>query len=154
MRTTTRPLTLIVAFALVSSMICASHAQSKASLGPPPGTLIVVGDHEMHIRCVGPLNAKPTVIFEAGGGGSSKDWDAVQELLAPRIRSCAYDRAGSGWSEAGPAPRTMQQEVFELHALLKKAKIQGPVATAVSPPPSRSPTLWRASFNGALRRKA
>jgi pimeloyl-ACP methyl ester carboxylesterase len=121
-----QPFILIVALALASSMTCTSHAQSKASLGPPPGNLIEVGGHKMHIQCVGPLNAKPTVIFEAGGGGSSKDWSAVQEILAPHIRSCAYDRAGLGWSAAGPAPRTMRQEVFELHALLKTAKIPGP----------------------------
>jgi pimeloyl-ACP methyl ester carboxylesterase len=67
------------------------------------------------------------VIFEAGGGAFSKDWTAVQSLLKARVRSCAYDRAGLGWSEPGPAPRTMSQEVFELHALLDAARISGPV---------------------------
>jgi pimeloyl-ACP methyl ester carboxylesterase len=80
----------------------------------------------MHIHCIGPSDARPTVIFEAGGGGSSKDWSSVQELLASRVRSCAYDRAGLGWSEPGPAPRTMRQEVLELHSLLNAAKIHGP----------------------------
>jgi pimeloyl-ACP methyl ester carboxylesterase len=31
-----------------------------------------------------------------------------------------------GWSEPGPTPRTLQQEVFELHALLDKAGVSGP----------------------------
>src|SRR4030095_1749967 len=35
--------------------------------------------------------------------------------------------AGSAWSEAGPTPRTMRQEVFELHALLEATKIPGPL---------------------------
>lgn len=65
-----------------------------------------------------PTNGSPTVIFESGGGGSSKDWSRVRDLLSSRVRMCAYDRAGLGWSEVGPAPRTMKQEVFELHALL------------------------------------
>jgi pimeloyl-ACP methyl ester carboxylesterase len=42
-------------------------------------------------------------------------------------RSCAYDRAGLGWSEPGPGPRTLKQEVFELHALLKAVRISGPL---------------------------
>lgn len=122
-----RSLIMILLAVLVSGTICASQAQAKPSSGPPHGTLIQVGGHKMYIHCIGSLSAKPTVIFEAGGGGSSKDWSAVQELLAPRVRSCAYDRSGLGRSEPGPAPRTMIQEVFELHTLLKTAKIHGPL---------------------------
>jgi pimeloyl-ACP methyl ester carboxylesterase len=87
---------------------------------------VTIAGHKLHVRCVGDEAARPTVILEAGGGGYSRDWAAVQDLLSSRVRSCAYDRAGSGWSEAGPAPRTMKQEVFELRALLEAARIPGP----------------------------
>lgn len=100
-------------------------AQAPPS-GPPPGVLIAVGGHKLHLRCVGPTGAGPIVILEAGGGGYSTGWSAVQDLLSPRVRTCAYDRAGWGWSEPGPAPRTLRQEVFELHALLEAAKVSGP----------------------------
>lgn len=100
-------------------------AQAPPS-GPAPGVLIDIGGHKLHIRCVGPADAKPIVIFEAGGGAYSSAWSQVQDLVAGSVRSCAYDRAGSGWSEAGPAPRTMRQEVFELHALLAAANVRGP----------------------------
>ena len=93
----------------------------------PPGVLLDIGGHKMHIHCVGPTNAALTVVFESGGGGSAKDWSRVRDLLPSQVRTCAYDRAGSGWSEAGPTPRTMRQEVFELHALLEAAKIPGPL---------------------------
>src|SRR6185436_6507543 len=73
--------------------------------GPAPGVLVDIGGHKLHLRCVGPADAKPTVIFEAGGGAFSSAWSQVQDLLSGDVRSCAYDRAGSGWSEAGPAPR-------------------------------------------------
>lgn len=36
------------------------------------------------------------------------------------------DRAGSGWSETGAEPRTMQQEVSELQSLLRAARVPGP----------------------------
>lgn len=98
----------------------------KPPSGPAPGVLVDIGGRKLHIRCVGPANAKPTVILESGGGAFSKDWSLVQDLLSPHVRTCAYDRAGSGWSEPGPAPRTMKQEVFELHALLEAAKVTGP----------------------------
>jgi len=102
-----------------------STAQTPPS-GPAPGVLVDIGGHKLHIHCVGPSNASPTVVLEAGGGDYSNTWTAVQNLLSSRVRTCAYDRAGLGWSEPGPAPRTMRQEVFELHALLEAAKVRGP----------------------------
>lgn len=101
-------------------------AQTPSS-GSPLGEMIKIGGHKLHIHCSGPDDATPTIIFESGGGGDSKDWIRVRELLPPYMRTCAYDRAGSGWSEAGPEPRTMQQEVFELHELLKAKNITGPI---------------------------
>lgn len=111
---------------LMFGAVIAGFAQSSVPLGPAPGKMIDVGGHKLHICCVGPHNAKPAVILEAGGGAFSKDWTAVQSLLAERVRTCAYDRAGLGWSDPGPAPRTLAQEVFELHTLLESAKISGP----------------------------
>ena len=93
---------------------------------PPPGVLVDIGSHKLHIHCIGPTNAAFTIVFESGGGGFSKDWSRVRDLLPSQVRTCAYDRAGTGWSEAGPSPRTMRQEVFELHALLEAATVPGP----------------------------
>ena len=84
--------------------------QTTGPLAPAPGKLIDVYGHKMHIHCVGPDGARPIVILEAGGGGFSRDWNAVQNLLEPEVRTCAYDRAGIGWSEPGRAPRTLKQK--------------------------------------------
>ena len=117
---------VVLLFSVPGGCVEPLMAQPRPSR-PAPGVLVDIGSHHLHIRCVGPAGKKPTVILEAGGGGFSDSWSSVQELLSSRVRSCAYDRAGSGWSEPGPAPRTMRQEVFELHALLKAAKISGPL---------------------------
>jgi pimeloyl-ACP methyl ester carboxylesterase len=53
-------------------------------------------------------------------------WMLVQPAIARSTRVCAYDRAGMGWSEPGPSPRTPQQIVAELHTLLTNARIPGP----------------------------
>ncbi len=90
------------------------------------GVLVDVGAHHLYIHCVGPADAGPTVILEAGAGDISNRWSTVQDLLASRVRTCAYDRAGSGRSEPGPSPRTMRQEVFELDALLDAVELSGP----------------------------
>lgn len=66
------------------------------------------------------------MILLAGGGDFSFDWSLVQPELARSTRVCSYDRAGSAWSELGPTPRTMRQEVYELHLLLQKTATQPP----------------------------
>jgi pimeloyl-ACP methyl ester carboxylesterase len=89
--------------------------------------LIKIGNHKLFISIKGNQDSKFTVVFESGGGGSSKDWTKVISMLSPGIRTVTYDRAGLGSSEKGPLPQTMAQNVFELHELLKAAKIKGPI---------------------------
>lgn len=91
------------------------------------GTLVDLGTHKINIVCTGPTDARPVVIFEAGGGGTSATWKGVQAELPTTIRACAYDRAGSGKSDPGPEPRSMGAEVADLHALLARTKISAPV---------------------------
>src|SRR5215216_3814095 len=91
---------------------------------PPPGDLVDVGDHSLHINCVG--EGSPTVILEAANLGMSAHWVRVQQQLAQTTRVCSYDRAGMGWSERGPEPRDARQVSGELHTLLKGAGTEGP----------------------------
>jgi len=83
-----------------------------------------IGGHRLHLVCQG--EGSPTVVLEAGLGGSSLDWILVQSRLATSTRVCAYDRAGMGWSEAGPGPRTPERIAEELHTLLSIAGISPP----------------------------
>jgi len=90
----------------------------------PPGKLIDVNGHNMHINCVG--NKSPTIILDSGTGGFSLEWKDIQRSLSQYVRICAYDRAGYGWSDMGPLPRTTKRITHELHTLLQNAGIHGP----------------------------
>ena len=46
--------------------------------------------------------------------------------VAKFARVCSYDRAGYGWSSAGPMPRTSGEIARELHALLMASGEKGP----------------------------
>jgi pimeloyl-ACP methyl ester carboxylesterase len=76
------------------------------------------------LQCAG--SGAPTVIFESALGGSSVDWYAVQPKVAAFTTSCAYDRAGSGWSDAAPLPRDPLRTAEDLRAGLSRAGITGP----------------------------
>ncbi|MCE7989987.1 MAG: alpha/beta hydrolase [Caldilinea sp. CFX5] len=94
---------------------------------PPPGQLVDVGGYKLHLVCTGPQNAAaPTVILAHVGDGNVAQWGLVQPEIAKTTRVCAYDRAGFGWSERGPAPRDGRQSMSELHTLLTNARIAAP----------------------------
>ena len=87
----------------------------------PPGSLIDVGGPKLHIACAG--EGTPTVILEAALGASSVSWSLVQPEVARLTRVCSYDRAGFGWSGAGPLPRTGRRIASERHVLLERAGV-------------------------------
>jgi len=89
--------------------------------------VLELGNHKLFISEKGNRDAKFTVVFESGAGGSSQDWTKVISMLPPGLRTISYDRAGIGKSEKGPLPQTMAQNVFELHELLKASKIKGSI---------------------------
>jgi len=89
-----------------------------------PGERIDVGGYQMHLYCSG--SGSPTVVLDAGLGGASLDWSLVQPSLAETSQVCSYDRAGMGWSDPGPQPRSPEQLAKELHVLLTNAGISPP----------------------------
>lgn len=92
---------------------------------PPPGQLIDIGNHRLHLWCVG--SGTPTVILESGLGGSAFMWAPVQRQVQQFARVCSYDRAGLGYSDAGVLPRTSGRIADELARLLESARIEGRV---------------------------
>ncbi|CAG0946276.1 hypothetical protein ANRL1_02884 [Anaerolineae bacterium] len=91
---------------------------------PPAGQMVDVGGYRLHLNCTG--SGSPTVVIETGWGDSSASWGWVQPEVAKTTRICTYDRAGMGWSEASPQPRTAREYANELHTLLAKANERGP----------------------------
>jgi pimeloyl-ACP methyl ester carboxylesterase len=114
----------LLALAVVGAIYQAVATEIDRRAYPPPGEMVDVGTHSLHIDCVG--RGSPTVILESGLGTMSADWANVQPEVSKTTRVCAYDRAGTGWSEPGSEPRDPRQIAHELHALLGNAGIDGP----------------------------
>jgi pimeloyl-ACP methyl ester carboxylesterase len=91
---------------------------------PMTGRLVDVGGYKMHIDCAG--QGSPTVILESGLGDTYVSWHKVQPQIAKFAHVCSYDRAGLGYSDASPQPRTSKVIAGELHALLRAAGIAPP----------------------------
>ncbi len=82
----------------------------------PPGSLIDVGGHRLHVLCSGA--GSPVVLFESGIAASSLSWAVVLPRIAAFTRVCSYDRAGLAWSERASSTRTFDRMVDELGTVL------------------------------------
>lgn len=95
---------------------------------PAPGRLVDVGGYRLHIWCVGePRPGVPPVLFDSGLGGDSFDWPDIVSEVVQFAQVCTYDRAGMGYSDPGPTPRTSGQIADEMAALIEHSGIARPV---------------------------
>ncbi|HEY5851115.1 MAG TPA: alpha/beta hydrolase [Lysobacter sp.] len=99
--------------------------QTPDSYARPGEHVTIAPGRAINLRCSG--KGPQTVVLEAGGNADSSTWFRVQSLLSDTVRVCSYDRAGYGFSDLGPVPRSLQADVDDLHALLKAAKLKAPL---------------------------
>ncbi|HEY1659767.1 MAG TPA: alpha/beta hydrolase, partial [Candidatus Sulfotelmatobacter sp.] len=91
---------------------------------PMPGDFVDIGGYRIHIDCLG--HGSPAVILDSGLGDSFISWEKVQPKIAQFTRVCSYDRAGLGYSDSSPRPRTSRDMAEGLHVLLQKSGIPSP----------------------------
>ena len=119
-----RIMLLIIGLSIVGYIYEPMVEAAEVKAYPPPGQMVDVGGYRLHINCTG--EGSPTVVIESGWGDMSATWGWVQPEVAKTTRICTYDRAGMGWSEASPEPRTAREYAQELHTLLEIANEHGP----------------------------
>lgn len=132
-------LTGVSALALVATAAAWAALAQPAEIGP--SGIFDIGDHSLYMRCEGTGN--PTVIHlhglsEFSGPASSSSARQVPVRLRDDYRICIYDRANTGASDNLPGPRTGEDAINDLHALL--------AVTGIEPPY----VLLGASFGGIL----
>ena len=91
---------------------------------PQIGRSVDIGGRALNLYCSG--EGSPAVILDTGLGDPGFAWSHIQPEIAKLTRACWYDRAGDGWSDPGPFPRTSEAMATDLHELLRRAEIPGP----------------------------
>jgi pimeloyl-ACP methyl ester carboxylesterase len=110
---------LLLSIAIINHAI-ASLIETK--IKKPPGELIDLGGHKVHLYCQG--TGSHTVIIDHSLGGV-EGYFLIEEI-AKFTRVCIYDRPGYGWSDPSPKSRCSREIVRELNLLLTKANIEPP----------------------------
>jgi pimeloyl-ACP methyl ester carboxylesterase len=99
---------------------------------PPPGRRYDVGGYRLHLVAAGENRraengvASPTVVWIPGGYTQGFNLYHLHSAIAKETRSVLFDRAGTGWSDVGPFPRTIPVEVAEVKRLLDASGEKGP----------------------------
>ncbi len=121
---------LLCALLITSSAVAAGPAalpvESVADAYVQPHMRIEVEPgRKMNLYCTG--TGSPTVVFDSGLSDWSNTWALIQPAVATLTRACSYDRAGMGYSDPSARPATPANAVRDLHALLERADIDGPL---------------------------
>ncbi|HKC38091.1 MAG TPA: alpha/beta hydrolase [Gemmatimonadales bacterium] len=91
---------------------------------PQIGRSVDIGGRSLNIFCSGA--GSPAVILDSGNGDPGYAWSEIQPAIARFTEACWFDRAGEGWSDPGPFPRTSATMSAELHELLHRAGVPPP----------------------------
>ena len=111
-------------FSQIFAFCCCVCFAADVPTPAPPGKLVDLGGHRLHVNCTG--RGRPIVVVEDGLGDFSFDWTLVQSRVSRFTRICTYDRGGYAWSDSGPMPRTFAQLNLELRDALEKLGERGP----------------------------
>ena len=114
----------VLVAALLGALYQALGIRRDRKRFPPPGRLVDLGGRRLHLLESG--SGAPAIVLEAGLMSTVLSWSNLQSELAESYRVVSYDRAGLGWSDLGPMPRTADRIVDELHTLLQQAGIAPP----------------------------
>jgi pimeloyl-ACP methyl ester carboxylesterase len=112
-------------FAVLLSTVALLGQQPAADIVySQPGKLVPVNGFRLNLYCMG--SGSPAVVFDSGWGDWAPAWSKVQPEVAKFTRACSFDRAGTGFSEPGPMPRTSVRIAQELRIALHNAGVAGP----------------------------
>jgi pimeloyl-ACP methyl ester carboxylesterase len=124
LRIVLKSLALLLVAALVSGIVYEQFARRQDRKRIPQiGRSVDVGGRSLNIFCSG--TGAPVTIFESASG-TGLEWGPIQREVAKFTEACWYDRAGMGWSDPGPFPRTAEAIASDLHELLNRESVPPP----------------------------
>ena len=128
LKTVLKSLAFLIGAALVAGIIYEQVGERRDRRRLPQiGRSVDIGGRTLNIFCSG--TSAPAVVLESASG-TGLEWEPVQTEVAKFAEACWYDRAGMGWSDPGPYPRTAEAIARDLHELLRRAGVAPPFVLA------------------------
>jgi pimeloyl-ACP methyl ester carboxylesterase len=106
---------------MLATILTAALLQGVAVTPAAVDTMVDAGGYRVHVR-MHRGSVPVTIVMEAGGGASLARWAGIDSVLAQRTHATivAYERAGFGGSELGPADLLPITQVHQLAGVLDR----------------------------------
>lgn len=125
-------LVVSVIFGIIALIIFASYMNHQIQLSKegkrlkPPGHVVEVNGHEMHVYTEGA--GEETLVFMSGGGTSSPllDFKSLYASLTDQYKIVVVEKAGYGFSEVTDSERDINTILSETREALLKSEVEGP----------------------------
>ncbi|WP_077034987.1 alpha/beta hydrolase [Pelomonas sp. KK5] len=125
---------LALAVALLMALLSLRYLAMRAAVRrrfPAPGRLVDLGGYRVHLQAEGEAReGRAPVLWFAGGHAAGNAIHHLHRVFREHTRSILVDRPGTGWSDAGPFPRTTAREAEEVIRVLELAGERGPFVIA------------------------
>ncbi|MEP7312260.1 MAG: alpha/beta fold hydrolase [Pseudomonadota bacterium] len=113
-----------VCFAAAGALWTRYAEAREAKRSVPPGRFVTIAGRQLHVNQRG--SGGPAVVIESGGAASSVKWWPILDRLAAHTTVLTYDRAGLGWSDPAPLPRSIEDRAEELARVLEQSGVPAP----------------------------
>lgn len=114
--------TIVLLLGSVSHLVRVAEIDDRF---PAPGKMVDIGGYKVHVLAEGP-NDGPAIVWFAGGHTGGLGNYQHHAALRDEVRSILIDRPGTGWSEAGPFPRSTAAQAEEMMRALEASGEKGP----------------------------
>jgi len=93
----------VLVLAALGGLFDTVRESTATNARPADSRMVDVGGYRLYLRCTG--SGGPTVVLENGLMERTPTWSWITQRVARYTRVCAYDRAGTGWSESASGPQ-------------------------------------------------
>ena len=114
-------LLLLIGLIAGSSINHAVQTPREEAAYPPPGQMVAVNGHRLHVYAEG--QGDLTLVFLSGSGTTAPalDFKGLYSRLSDDYRTVVVERAGYGWSDDGGTPRDIETVLNETRLALASA---------------------------------
>ena len=142
---------LLLVFVVGGSWIYHSIAMKKEiTLTPPPGQMVNVDGHDMHVYVDG--NGEKTIVFLSGAGTSAPvlDFKPLWSALIPKYSIAVVEKAGYGWSAIADVSRNIDVMLEESRSALLLTGVQPPYVLAAHSMSALEAIRWAQKYPGEV----
>jgi pimeloyl-ACP methyl ester carboxylesterase len=112
---------ILIGMVLIMNQGCSDDSTASDNVREE---MVAIGDYELYTRTIG--SSQPTIVLMTGLGGTTEDFESIEQSLGSFCTVINYDREGLGRSLWQNNSKDSETIAYELNALLEAKNITEP----------------------------